>query len=530
MAFGSYEVGVIQRTPMPKTFGIWLEPLQKLAKEAWALQRQKFTYCLTSNCFLRSAIACQEFTVHKEVFAHRNLTILNANRLSEIQAEINEIACNLYGIDTAARQSIEQIIIPPQSEEYFENDESDDNDNIDDDTPTTLVSELLDYALGAAFGRWDIRHATGELPKPAEPEPFDPLPVCPPGMLQNADGLPCSQSELPAGYPLTEIPWNGILVDDENHPLDLIARVREVFSVIWPDHSDAIEAEACEILKARSKPREHLDALRVWFRDPNKFFKDHLARHSKSRRKAPIYWPLSTESGSYTLWIYYHRLDSQTLYSCIEIIDRKREDTGREIEALRAGIGNAGTGEEQQRLEDLAAFQSELKTLRDRLLETARLPYRPDLNDGVQITASPLSSCFRLGPWQKILRQTWDELSRKEKYDWSHLAMSIWPERVVPKCAKDRSLAIAQGIEDLFWVPDENGKLRPLRNPAEELKVLYLAGHPLEVIDLAGKDADAAGESGLRAGLWVRDATGGWRRRKSPHEEIAEEVVRRKGK
>ncbi|MFZ1539185.1 MAG: BREX-1 system adenine-specific DNA-methyltransferase PglX, partial [Chromatiaceae bacterium] len=42
----------------------------------------------------------------------------------------------------------------------------------------------VSYAVGCAFGRWDIRYATGERPAPELPEPFAPLPVCPPGMLQ----------------------------------------------------------------------------------------------------------------------------------------------------------------------------------------------------------------------------------------------------------------------------------------------------------------------------------------------------------
>jgi hypothetical protein len=44
----------------------------------------------------------------------------------------------------------------------------------------------------------------------------------------------------------------------------------------------------------------------------------------------------------------------------------------------------------------------------------------------------------------------WDSLC-EGKYDWAHLAMHLWPERVVPKCTTDRSLAIAHGLEDVFW-------------------------------------------------------------------------------
>ena len=77
--------------------------------------------------------------------------------------------------------------------------------------------------------------------------------------------------------------------------------------------------------------------------------------------------------------------------------------------------------------------------------------WNPNLDDGVIINFAPL---WRLVPqhkaWQKELKSTWDALC-EGKYDWAHLAMHLWPERVVPKCAKDRSLAIAHGLEDVFW-------------------------------------------------------------------------------
>jgi hypothetical protein len=38
--------------------------------------------------------------------------------------------------------------------------------------------------------------------------------------------------------------------------------------------------------------------------------------------------------------------------------------------------------------------------------------------------------------------------------------MHLWPERVVPKCQKDRSLAIAHGLEDTLWFEDQDGTWR----------------------------------------------------------------------
>ena len=61
------------------------------------------------------------------------------------------------------------------------------------------------------------------------------------------------------------------------------------------------------------------------------------------------------------------------------------------------------------------------------------------------------------------MKATWDALC-EGKYDWAHLAMHLWPERVVPKCATDRSLAIAHGLEDVFWVEGDDGKWKPRAN------------------------------------------------------------------
>lgn len=40
-------------------------------------------------------------------------------------------------------------------------------------------------------------------------------------------------------------------------------------------------------------------------------------------------------------------------------------------------------------------------------------------------------------------------------YDWSHLAMNYWPDRVREKCKTDKSLAIAHGLEHLYVEVDD---------------------------------------------------------------------------
>ena len=79
-------------------------------------------------------------------------------------------------------------------------------------------------------------------------------------------------------------------------------------------------------------------------------------------------------------------------------------------------------------------------------------------------------------PWQKELQEQWAELV-KGKYDWAHLAMHLWPERVVPKCATDRSLAIAHGLEDVFWSEDADGKWQKRSAPTTPLETLIAAAY-----------------------------------------------------
>jgi hypothetical protein len=124
---------------------------------------------------------------------------------------------------------------------------------------------------------------------------------------------------------------------------------------------------------------------------------------------------------------------------------------------LRPAGSTRSRGEERQ-LEELQEFEQELTELRDTLLRLAP-GYQPNHDDGVQITAAPLWPLFRHKPWQKVLRETWAKLEKGD-YDWAHLAMSYWPERVREKCRTDKSLAIAHGLEELYIEPEGAAKVK----------------------------------------------------------------------
>ncbi|KFG67350.1 hypothetical protein JH26_23860 [Microvirga sp. BSC39] len=277
-----------------------------------------------------------------------------------------------------------------------------------------LNDEILSWAVGVAFGRFDWRLATGEREAAPEPDPFDPLPPKSPGMLP--DGATPFHAH------------HGILVDDQGHLHDLPRLIEEVLV--------RVNAEVPE-------------DVRRWLQSD--FFPLHLKQYSKSRRKAPIYWPLSTTSGSYTLWLYYPSLTSQTLYTAVnDFVEPKLKQVARDATALR-DKGSARSRDDEKSLETLRSVELELIELRDSLLRIAPA-YQPDHDDGVQITAAPLWELFRHKPWQKVLNDTWAKL-KKGDYDWAHLAMVYWPDRVRDKCKTNKSLSIAHNLE-AHYLPD----------------------------------------------------------------------------
>ena len=196
-------------------------------------------------------------------------------------------------------------------------------------------------------------------------------------------------------------------------------------------------------------------------------FDYQLKKYQVGRRQAPIYWPLQTPSGSYTVWVYYHRLTEQTLYSCVnDFLEGPKGKLPEVTDALNALRNkHVRSNAEEKELTELTDLEAELKDFRDELLHLAKF-WKPNLNDGVQITAAPLWKLFQHKQWQRKLKETWDKLERGD-YDWAHMAFNIWPERVLLKCHEDRSLAIAHDVENDFWEEVEIPMIRRGKDTGE---------------------------------------------------------------
>ncbi|MCP4888318.1 MAG: hypothetical protein GY904_17100 [Planctomycetaceae bacterium] len=246
-----------------------------------------------------------------------------------------------------------------------------------------------------------------------------------------------------------------LLVDDTGHARDVTSRVETVFEEMPPEGNYEYGRESCELLS--------LSSLRVYFQKT--FFGEHIRRYSRSRRKAPIFWQLATVSASYSVWLYYHRLTRDTFFHVLnEYVEPKLAHERQKLDRLQSEAGAEPTRSQRKEIEDHEKFVAELAWMLEEVERIAPL-WNPNLNDGVIINFAPL---WRLVPqnksWQKECKKVWDKLVKGD-YDWAHLAMHLWPERVVPKCVTDASLAIAHGLEDVFWEQDDRDRFQPKEEP-----------------------------------------------------------------
>lgn len=467
MAFGAYEVGVIQRTPvadLSRSEAVSVT-LARLARRAWSLRRSLDTRTETSRSFMLPAlllVAGETLAVRGAAYAERVRGI--EAELATIDAEIDVCCFDLYRIDKADRHTITEGLVTDThaSIDSHEADVDPDGEPDDEDDAETgshatdLAIDIVSWAVGVTFGRFDLRLATSARPMPTEPEPFDPLPTCSPGMLTGGDGLPLARP--PAGYPLS-FPETGVLVDDLGHPQDLTTALRAVFDAVFGADADRWWNDVAALLD----PKGH--ELRTWL--AGSFFEHHIKRYSKSRRKAPILWQLGTPSGRYSLWLYAHRLSRDSFFQLQnEVVGPKLAHEERQLTSMIDNAGGSPSSAARKQIAEQEFLVEELRAMLDEVKRIAPL-WNPNLDDGVVLTMAPL---WRLVPqhksWQKELKAKWDALAAGQ-YDWAHIAMHLWPERVVPKCASDRSVAIAHGLENQFWVTDFDGTWQPRRPQAD---------------------------------------------------------------
>ena len=458
----SYEIGLIKRTPVPFLGNAQEHRLSALAQNGWKVRRSLDSANQTSHAFLLPAFLQVDglsLAARTDVWCTRILE--TQSELTQIQSEIDAIAFDLYGIDGEDRRQMEGGIdslgeIDEAAHESRE--ERDSNDQPAGADPVALTESLFEWALGAALGRFDVRLATGERQPLTDTAPFDPLPLCSPGMLQDNEGLPAT--ETPPGYPL-ELPPHGILVDDPGHPWDVVSRMEAVFDVVAREHAQAWILEA-ESIVGRD--------LRDWLRRYG--LERHLRWYSLSRRKAPLFWHLAPSSRAYGIWLYSPVASRDSLYRILnDYVTPRMKRAERRLMELWQEAGDRPTGRQRQDLTSQESLVEELQAFRGEVARAAPL-WAPHRCDGIILNCAVLWRLFgHHRVWQNGCKSKWGELAQG-KYDWSGWAMRLWPERALKACAKDRSVAIAHGLEDTLWETDDDQKWMPRSDAGEKITAL----------------------------------------------------------
>lgn len=422
----SYEVGIISKIPIPKNISQkHSTQLHKLSSQIIALKQSLDTCKETSHLFYKPAVLqflkpSLKESIHDYNFYQNECS----TKIDSYQKEIDEIVYDLYKISDEDKKIIEEL-----DNENALVEESDDGDEDFSYEKGNLSMNLFSYMVGIAFQRWNLQFALDNSLKFDLPDPFAPLPAFAPSALKSGNGF-------------------SILTDDIGHEKDLENQIKVTLDNIYKEHADTIEHELCELLEVKS--------LRDYLKKPMGFFDSHLKQYSKSRRSAPIYLPLSTPSNSYTVWIYYHRLSDETLYTIVnDFVEPKIRSVLDDTKTLQKKENRNQS--EAKELDKCLELHQELLDFREELLRVAKLPYKPNLNDGVVITLCPLWKLFTHTKWKNTLKDTFQKLE-KGVYDWSHLALSIWTERVKEKCKKDKSIAIAHDLENLYEKVDNKKK------------------------------------------------------------------------
>lgn len=431
--------GYVNLLPCPDPDSVTAKSIAALARDACGIKVRWFSYRESCDWFSESVSAGREIRDLSELAT----TIGSFARADE--ARLEDILCQVDALvlrgldanDSGAHNDIQAYRHSKMPKEdllgsLFDGDEAEKG----------LAKSILSLAVGCCFGVYDAA-------------------VIEPGERAQYIGKPEEMLERPIFLRRPAKKPIAIQVDDPGHAEDLGARLESLLDKVFGIHLRTQLAQAVDVLD-----------LRQYLRASKGFFSDHLGTYSDGGRKAPIYWQLATASASYSVWLCIYAFSQDTLFRVQnDYAAPKLAHEERRLESLSSELRGTPTAANRKVLAAQEAVVEELRAFLEEVKRVAPL-WKPNLDDGVVINFAPL---WRLVPqnksWQKELKTTWDAL-REGKYNWAHLAMHLWPERVVPMCAKDRSLAIAHGLLDLFWVEGADGKWTARKTPTRSVDEL----------------------------------------------------------
>lgn len=258
------------------------------------------------------------------------------------------------------------------------------------------LADLVSYAVGCAFGRWDIEVGRDPSNVAASSNPWEPRRPLPPGALR----------ETRANYPI-EIAADAVMPDEPGDERDASRLVASALEYIAGCSVEDLSASLV------GKPIQLSHYLRT------KFFPHHLGQYSKSNRKAPIYWQLQVPSKTWGVWLYLPRLSREMLFAVVRVTVQRQRLAEQRIATLQREYDDGGAGRTiaavSKELDAEQRLAVELVAFRDEAERIANFGWQPDLDDGAVLNAAPLAALF---PAWKDAAKYRTEL-RQGKHTWS---------------------------------------------------------------------------------------------------------------
>ena len=160
--FPEFVIGALDILPVPSLTGEAGASLGHLAVRAWSEKNTLRTMNSDSHVFVRPALLPLRgrATRGNNAAAWAARVRTSEEIVAAIQAEIDDLAFRLYGLDEADRAAL-TFTTETSGNTESEAGKEEEQEATSVDT-VALVADLLDYTFGTAFGRWDIRYSTGE--------------------------------------------------------------------------------------------------------------------------------------------------------------------------------------------------------------------------------------------------------------------------------------------------------------------------------------------------------------------------------
>lgn len=432
--------GYVNLLPMPD-YASRQSDIEQIVKEIIEIKRKWFNLDET-NLEYHGLIAQMDFSkgVEAGIDIMQGQLTNDFERYTELVAENDDLWMDLADIDRNSefRQTLNNYKQRRPYEELLSIDNAS-YDNIID--KNVIAQEIVQELVGMAFGRWDIRFALHLRKIPAFGDVFDALPFMP----------TVSLDDIPSDYRVNT-PSDGILSNQTDSRLNLAMKVRDVVHLIWREKADDMEYELCRLIGIKS--------LQAYFEAPQGFFDYHFKRYTKSRRKAPIYWFLSSEDGSLSWWVYYPKLSKNTLSNLLILLRTESEHLRSRLNAALVEKNKAQENEIRIKQEQVDGLMEEI----NRIMDTG---YVPCHDDGVPVTAAPLVNLIGHSGWRRECQANMDALAKGD-YDWSHLAMSLYPARIIQKAKKDWCMALTHGLEHICENKPKEKKTRKKKETTEQ--------------------------------------------------------------